>query len=42
MTIEEKAKDFAGYNMPSSQNIITMARMNGRYDGFKAGMRGAK
>lgn len=37
MTIEEKAKDFAGYNMPSSQNIITMARMNGRYDGFKAG-----
>lgn len=37
MTIEEKAKDFAGYNMPSAQDIVTMAKMSGKYDGFKAG-----
>ena len=37
MTIEEKAKDFAGYNMPSSQDIVTSAKMNGKYEGFKAG-----
>lgn len=38
MTIEEKAKDFAGYNNPSSQGIVTTtARMIGKYEGFKAG-----
>lgn len=37
MTIEEKAKDYAGYNIPSSQDIVTMAKMSGKHDGFKAG-----
>lgn len=38
MTIEEKAKDFAGYDNPSLQGIVTTtARMIGKYDGFKAG-----
>ena len=37
MTIEEKAKEFAGYNMPSSQDMVTTARMDGKYEGFKAG-----
>ena len=38
MTIEERAKEFAGYNDPSSQGIVTTtARMVGKYDGFKAG-----
>ena len=38
MTIEEKAKEFAGYNNPSLQGIVTTtARMIGKYDGFKAG-----
>lgn len=37
MTIEEKAKDFAGYNLPSAQDIVTTAKMSGKYDGFKAG-----
>lgn len=38
MTIEERAKDFAGYNNPSSQGIVTTtARMIGKYEGFKAG-----
>ena len=37
MTIEEKAKDFAGYNLPSAQDIVTTAKMRGKYDGFKAG-----
>lgn len=36
-TIEEKAKEYAGYNMPSSQDIVTTANMSGKYDGFKAG-----
>lgn len=36
-TIEERAKDFAGYNNPSSQDIVTTARMIGKYEGFKAG-----
>lgn len=36
-TIEEKAKDFAGYNLPSAQDIVTTAKMSGKYDGFKAG-----
>lgn len=36
MKIEEKAKEFAGYNNP--QGIVTTtARMIGKYDGFKAG-----
>ena len=38
MTIEEKAKDFAGYNLPSAQDIVTTAKMSGKYDGFKAGV----
>lgn len=37
MTIEEKAKDYAGYNIPSSQDIVTTAKMSGKYDGFKTG-----
>ena len=37
MTIEEKAKDFAGYNLPSAQDMVTTAKMSGKYDGFKAG-----
>ena len=37
MTIEERAKDFAGYNTPSPQDIATSSKMNGKYDGFKAG-----
>lgn len=37
MTIEEKAKYFAGYNLPSTQDIVTTAKMSGKYDGFKAG-----
>lgn len=37
MTIEEKAKEFAGYNMPSLQDIVTTAKMSAKHDGFKAG-----
>lgn len=37
MTIEEKAKEFAGYNMLSSQDIVTTAKMSGKHDGFKEG-----
>lgn len=38
MDIEEKAKEFAGYDNPSLQGIVTTtARMIGKYDGFKAG-----
>jgi hypothetical protein len=37
MSIDGKAKDFAGYNTPSSQDIVTSAKMNGKYEGFKAG-----
>lgn len=36
-TIEKKARAFAGYNMPSSQDIATTAKMSGKYEGFKAG-----
>lgn len=36
-TIEERAKDFAGYNTPLPQDIVTSSKMNGKYDGFKAG-----
>lgn len=39
MTIEEKAKEFAGYNMPSSQDIVTTAKMSSKHDGFKEGAR---
>ena len=35
--IETRARDFAGYNMPSSQDMVTTARMDGKYEGFKAG-----
>lgn len=34
MTIEQKAKEFAGYDNPI---VTTTARMIGKYDGFKAG-----
>lgn len=38
MKIEEKTKEFAGYDNPSLQGIVTTtARMIGKYDGFKAG-----
>lgn len=37
ISIEKKARDFAGYNMPSSQDIATTAKMSGKYEGFKAG-----
>lgn len=37
MTIEKKAKDFAGYYKLHSQNITTTAKMNGKYEGFIAG-----
>lgn len=36
-TIEKKARDFAGYNMPASQDIATTAKMSGKYEGLKAG-----
>lgn len=36
-SIEERAKDFAGYNTPSPQDIVTSSKMNSKYDGFKAG-----
>lgn len=37
MTIEEKARDFAGYGIISSRDTITTVNMSGKYDGFKAG-----
>lgn len=39
MTIEEKARDFAGYGIISSRDTITTVNMSGKYDGFKAGAR---
>ena len=36
MTIEEKAKEFAGYNI-SFPDGATAAEMDSKYDGFKAG-----
>ena len=36
MSIEEKAKEFAGYNI-SFPGVPTIAEMDSRYDGFKAG-----
>lgn len=36
MTIEESAKEFAGYNI-SFPGVPTIAEMDSRYDGFKAG-----
>lgn len=39
MTIEEKAQSYAGYNIPHSRDMVTIAKMNRRYDGFKAGAR---
>lgn len=35
-TIEERAKEFAGYNI-SFPGVPTIAEMDSRYDGFKAG-----
>lgn len=37
MTIEEKAREFAGYNTLHSRDMATTAKLNGKYDGFKAG-----
>lgn len=39
MTIEEKAKEFAGYNRLSLQDIVTCSMMDEwqKYEGFKAG-----
>lgn len=37
MTIEKKARDFAGYGIISSRDTITTVNMSGKYDGFKAG-----
>lgn len=39
MTIEEKARDFAGYGIISSRDTITTVNMSGKHDGFKAGAR---
>lgn len=39
MTIEEKARDFAGYGIISSRDTITTVNMSGKYDGFKVGAR---
>ena len=36
MTIEEKAKDYVGYNI-SFPDRVTTSEMDSRYDGFKAG-----
>ena len=36
MSIEEKAEEFAGYNI-SFPGVPTIAEMDSRYDGFKAG-----
>lgn len=36
MTIEEKAKEFVGYNI-LFPGVPTIAEMDSRYDGFKAG-----
>lgn len=35
-SIEERAKEFAGYNI-SFPGVPTIAEMDSRYDGFKAG-----
>lgn len=40
MTIEEKAKDFAGYNLPSAQDIVTTAKMSGNMMVSKQGLNG--
>lgn len=37
MTIEEKAKDYAGYNILHSADIITSMQMAKARDNFKAG-----
>lgn len=37
MTIEEKAKDYAGYNILRSSDIITRMQMAKTRDNFKAG-----
>lgn len=37
MKIEEKAKDFAGYRMVYSQDILTTTKMAGKYEGFNEG-----
>ena len=36
MSIEEKAEEFAGYNI-SFPGVPTIAEMDSKYDGFKAG-----
>lgn len=37
MTIEEKAKEYSGYNMLHSQDLPTTYSVMGQYDGFNAG-----
>lgn len=37
MSIEEKAKDFSEYNKPHSQDVITTAIINDKYNHFKSG-----
>lgn len=37
MSIEEKAKEFAGFNFPHSRDLITTAKMNEKSNSFKAG-----
>ena len=37
MTIEEKAKEYSGYNMLHSQDLPTTYGVMGQYDGFNAG-----
>nr|DAI42422.1 MAG TPA: hypothetical protein [Caudoviricetes sp.] len=39
MTIDEKAKIYAGYDIPHSRDMVTIAKMNRKYVGFKAGAR---
>ena len=35
--VKEEGVEKTGYNNPSSQDIVTTARMIGKYEGFKAG-----
>lgn len=37
MSIEEKAREFAGFNVLFSPDTVTRAEMDGRHDGFMAG-----
>ena len=39
MTIEEKAKEYSGYNKLNSQDLPTSFAVMGQYYGFEAGAR---